>query len=333
MAKPPAKTKPEQEEAKPLCSREELLEAARSQARVRDAMHRLAKNPPQVLVLEGGDVRGRDLMAVYWAACLNCRPGGLLEPDPEGAPCLGCDPCRQFMAGQHRDFYHLDGKQGSIKIGNEKNKEEDFYRSTVRGIRTVLGEPPRGDGARVILLSEAQMLGIEAANALLKSLEEPRPGTSFVLTAPQRERLFPTLISRGWVLTLNWPETKVTPPRPLASGPDGEPPERSLEEWMAALESFLETGHGLFGLTGTKSAVNDNLANALVIQCQRDLAAAVAGQAETPFSRLLATRLGPDGWRKMDVILAQCRESLLYTVKPALVVDWLGVHGYALLHS
>ena len=173
---------------------------------------------------------------------------------------------------------------------------------------------------------------IAAANALLKSLEDPRPGTNFVLMAPQRERLFPTLVSRGWVLTLNWPETRVTPPRPLALGPDGEPPERSLEEWMAALRSFLETGHGLFGLTGSKSAVNDNLANALVVQRQRDLAAAVTGQAETPLSRLLATRLGPDGWRKkIDSMVELLRPiGIMEMVRTGVVTMTRGQHTLSL---
>lgn len=156
------------------------------QERVRAALNKLASDPPQVLILEGGSVAERFSVALWHAARLNC---------PEGRPpCLHCPACLQIGANLFHDLYVLDGREGSIKI------------ETVRELRTILGEAPRGDGKRVVILAEAQSLGVEAANALLKSLEEPRPGVCFLLLAPQRERLLPTLVSRGWVVTLAWPE-------------------------------------------------------------------------------------------------------------------------------
>ena len=156
------------------------------QERVRAALNKLASDPPQVLILEGGSVAERFSVALWHAARLNC---------PEGQPpCLHCPACLQIGANLFHDLYVLDGREGSIKI------------ETVRELRTILGEAPRGDGKRVVILAEAQSLGVEAANALLKSLEEPRPGVCFLLLAPQRERLLPTLVSRGWVVTRAWPE-------------------------------------------------------------------------------------------------------------------------------
>ncbi|MFQ6994408.1 hypothetical protein [Bilophila wadsworthia] len=143
------------------------------QERVRAALNKLASDPPQVLILEGGSVAERFSVALWHAARLNC---------PEGRPpCLHCPACLQIGANLFHDLYVLDGREGSIKI------------ETVRELRTILGEAPRGDGKRVVILAEAQSLGVEAANALLKSLEEPRPGVCFLLLAPQRERLLPTL--------------------------------------------------------------------------------------------------------------------------------------------
>ena len=94
----------------------------------------------------------------------------------------------------HRDFFVLDGREESIKIAQVREQ-----------VRPVLGEAPREAQKRIILLAEAQSLGEAAANALLKSMEEPRPHNAFILTTPQRERLLPTLISRSWILTLPWP--------------------------------------------------------------------------------------------------------------------------------
>ena len=193
------------------------------QERVRAALNKLASDPPQVLILEGGSMAERFSVALWHAARLNC---------PEGRPpCLHCPACLQIGANLFHDLYVLDGREGSIKI------------ETVRELRTILGEAPRGDGKRVVILAEAQSLGVEAANALLKSLEEPRPGVCFLLLAPQRERLLPTLVSRGWVVTLAWPEA-------------GTPSTPELFQWEEALAEFMASGQGWLDKTSGKGAVD-----------------------------------------------------------------------------
>ena len=144
----------------------------------------------------------------------------------------------------------LDGREGSIKI------------ETVRELRTILGEAPRGDGKRVVILAEAQSLGVEAANALLKSLEEPRPGVCFLLLAPQRERLLPTLVSRGWVVTLAWPEA-------------GTPSTPELFQWEEALAEFMASGQGWLDKTSGKGAVDAALARRIVLSVQKAQADAI----------------------------------------------------------
>ncbi len=148
------------------------------QSRVRAALDKLAADPPQVLILEGGSAEERFSVALWHAARLNC---------PENpSPCLCCPSCLQIGAGLFHDLYLLDGREGSIKI------------ETVRELRTILGEAPRGEGKRVVILAEAQSLGVEAANALLKSLEEPRPGVCFLLLAPQQFQHLESQSVRQW---------------------------------------------------------------------------------------------------------------------------------------
>lgn len=262
--------------------------------RVRGYLERLAGAVPQVLLLEGGTARERAALSLWWAARLNC-------PE-ESSPCLSCSVCAQFVARNNRDIFFLDGSEGSIKIDD------------VRGVRAVLGESPRGR-YRVVVLAEAQALGIEAANALLKSLEEPRPGTSFVLLAPQRERLLPTLVSRSWVLTLAWP--------------DGDSAPAAIAEWADALHEFVQSGHGWFARTGTKGALDQGTGLQLVAYLQRQLADALTGRASTSFARMLASRLDDAALRKLDEALAECQDSLIYNVNPALVLDWLATRLYA----
>ncbi len=259
------------------------------QHRVRNALDRLANDPPQVLILEGGNADERFSTALWHAARLNC-------PE-EQAPCLHCPSCLQIGAGLFQDLYVLDGREGTIKI------------ETVRELRTILGEAPRGNGKRVVILAEAQSLGVEAANALLKSLEEPRPGVCFLLLAPQRERLLPTLVSRGWVVTLAWP---------LADTPSS--PE--LRQWEEALGTFMASGQGWFDRTSSKGAVDADIARQIVLAVQKGQAAVLARRDGGP----LGGRLGilPEaGHLHVADLLAQCQESLDYGVAPALVLNWL----------
>lgn len=270
------------------------------QARLREALDRIADDPPQVLILEGGTADERASVALWHAARLNCRAA-------DKRPCLECPPCLQIGAGVFKDLFFLDGREGSIKI------------EQVRELRGILGEPPRGDGRRVVIFAEAQALGTEAANALLKSLEEPRPGVCFLLLAPQRQRLLPTLVSRGWTLTLPWPAASA----PLT-------PE--LREWESALARFAATGQGWFALTSRKGAVDAPLARTVIALVQKTLADALAGRApRAPGS--LGEHLAnlPDLLRlELTDLLTESQTSVDALVNPALVLDRLAIRLHAL---
>lgn len=292
-----ARTTPSKEEKLP--SREEAQEAYASaltprQDRVRAALNRLTSDPPQVLILEGGNAAERFSVALWYAARLNCPS--------ETAPCLACPTCLQIGASVFNDLYVLDGRNGTIRI-NE-----------VRELRRILGEAPRGMGKRVVVLAEAQALGIEAANALLKSLEEPRPGVCFLLLAPQRERLLPTLVSRGWVLTLAWPEA-------------GGPIRSELRTWIDDLALFVTSGQGWLERTAARGAVDAGLAREIVVAVQKAQAAVLAHRDGGPLGTAL--KILPDrGHSHVNDLLAQCQESLDYMVSPSLVLNWLATRLY-----
>lgn len=150
---------------------------------------------------------------------------------------------------------------------------------------------------------------MEAANALLKSLEEPRPGVCFLLLAPQRERLLPTLVSRGWVVTLAWPEA-------------GTPSTPELFQWEEALAEFMASGQGWLDKTSGKGAVDAALARRIVLSVQKAQAALHAGRDGGPLGRRLAI-LPEAGHLHVNDLLAQCQESLDYMVSPPLVLNWL----------
>ena len=273
-------------------------------------MHTLSARPPQSLVMEGASAAGRMAAALAWAKALNCVQGG----------CGTCMTCRQIDERAYRDLIVVD----------RQFFEDDPKTANIDQIRALLpvwGQPPHGSGRRVTIFAEAQDLHPSAANLLLKTLEEPRPGNVFVLLAPQRERLLQTLVSRSFVLTLPWPESA--------------PPEADAAEWIAALLRFWDSGQGWFERTGAKGAADRGLALRILSGLSRELAFALAlppadaqpgasrsgspqaQRQENSTARRLA-RLGPAGLRRLDLVLATAQEALTQPTAPvALVLDWL----------
>jgi DNA polymerase-3 subunit delta' len=278
----------------------------------------LALSPPRAVLLEGGTAAERADFALYWGMALNCE-APLREGNGGAEPCLACPLCLKFLARMHRDLFFLDGASGSITIDE------------VRDVRATLGEAARESAYRVVILSEAQSLTEEAANAMLKSLEEAPPATVFVLTAPQRERLLPTLVSRSWALTLAWPD-------PLAAQEGGAGPE-TTRGWAATAAAFLAAGSGLFGRTGVRGGVDAAGALALILACQRAMAQAFAGitgedippgaSPEADLARFFAS-LPENRLAIADAVLAEGQESVAAQVNPALVADWVMTRLYLL---
>lgn len=98
--------------------------------------------------------------------------------------CGECVDCRRFLQGNNPDFREVTGNGGAIKIDQ------------VREIQREAQFKSYGGKGRVYLLSQVENLTPEAANCLLKVLEEPPPGTVFLLTADNPYRLLPTILSR-----------------------------------------------------------------------------------------------------------------------------------------
>ncbi len=313
----------------------ELRECAASpgHGRVFAFLRALAASPPKSLLLEGGDARERSQAALYWAMSLNCgaadapamaeeplsllpgqgvsgpfrkQDGALLSPS---GPCCACPTCLRFLGRMHRDFFYLDGLAGTISIDE------------ARAVRAVLGEAPREARWRVVVLAEAQALSEAAANAMLKSLEETRSQTSFVLLAPQRERLLPTLVSRSWVLTLAWPDPH-EPHTPRSE--DGA----VAPNWTATAAHFLRTGRGLFERTGAKGSMDAASASTLILACQRALASALAKNspqgpgAEADLAAFFAS-LPENRQRMADAVLVEGQDSVTCQVNAGLVADWV----------
>ena len=112
----------------------------------------------------------------------------LCETRPEAAldPCLACPGCLQVEAGHHPDFF-------------EAGKPEEKHELPISVIRELCDQfalkPARGSH-KVAILDDADDLNDEAANAFLKTLEEPPPGAVLILIGTSTELQKETIISR-----------------------------------------------------------------------------------------------------------------------------------------
>ncbi len=112
-----------------------------------------------------------------WLMCK--RPDGLKS-------CGECHACQLMLAGTHPDWYRLEAEKGKSSLGID----------AVRSVTEKLYHHAQQGGAKVVWLPDAGQLTEAAANALLKTLEEPPKNTWFLLSSREPSGLLPTLRSR-----------------------------------------------------------------------------------------------------------------------------------------
>lgn len=110
--------------------------------------------------------------------------------------CGQCHGCQLMLAGTHPDWHRLAAEKGKSALGID----------AVREVNERLFNHAQQGGAKVVWLPDAAQLTEAAANALLKTLEEPPQNTWFFLSSPEPSRLLPTLRSRCLRLHLAPPD-------------------------------------------------------------------------------------------------------------------------------
>ena len=141
-------------------------------------LERLAARPesfPGSLLLSGPSEKRLETEARRVAAVLLC---------PGEDPARRCDSCRRVLSGIHPDVLVVEPQGVQIRI------------DSVREAVTFGAGKPYEARRRVAIVLRAELLGPEAANALLKSLEEPGKHFHWILTTARPEALLPTICSR-----------------------------------------------------------------------------------------------------------------------------------------
>lgn len=210
---------------------------------------------------------GKRTLALRFAQALNCErhagSGELCDPAQQAV----CRACRLTPVEAYPDIHVLRPEQGGAGIRVEQ----------IRELQRQLALAPFEGRWRIALLPEFQRASHSAANALLKTLEEPPDRVLLLLTAPAAESLLPTIVSRCELLALRaLPMAELSaalrarglPPEEaeLLAGISGGRPGRALQlshspEALALREQLL---HDLWQLFGeTRSRRFDYVRNAL----------------------------------------------------------------------
>jgi len=149
-----------------------------------DLLHRqqAQEQVPQALLLTGPPNVGKSTLGRYLTQSLNCQG--------EARPCGQCLSCRKISSGNHPDVRILDSDDEPIKIDQ------------IRELQRELSLSPHESRYRVALLCNFERATTSAANALLKTLEEPAEQVVLILTALDPSRLLPTIVSRCQMLVL-----------------------------------------------------------------------------------------------------------------------------------
>lgn len=138
-------------------------------------------------LFSGAPGLGRRTLALRFAQALNCS-----TPPAPGVPCGTCRDCKQIEGMRHPDIniIQADSEGGTLKVDQ------------VREVQRALSLKPYQVNYRVALFLRFQEANDNAANALLKTLEEAPAHAVLILTADNPEQLLPTILSRCEIIRL-----------------------------------------------------------------------------------------------------------------------------------
>jgi DNA polymerase-3 subunit delta' len=156
---------------------------------------------------------GRRTLALRLAQALNCT-----NPVAPGEPCGQCRDCKQIEAMQHPDMNVIQ----AVDEDGDAKENGTLKVDQIRAVQHSLSLKPYQAKYRVALFLRFQEANDNAANALLKTLEEAPAHAVLLLTADNPEQLLPTIVSRCEILRLRALPVKTIEADLLARGLDEE---------------------------------------------------------------------------------------------------------------
>jgi DNA polymerase-3 subunit delta' len=162
---------------------------------------------PHAMLITGEEGIGKRRFAEYLAQFMLCE-----DEHKTTEPCGVCDGCRWYSAGNHPDYRLLspeDNESDAAEDAKPKRKSQHIGVDEIRDLADFVNLTAHRRGIRVTLVYPAETLNVAAANAFLKTLEEPPSGAMFILVSHHWRRLLPTIRSRCRVFPLATPDQSV----------------------------------------------------------------------------------------------------------------------------
>ncbi len=249
------------------------LQEIRGQERAVAALRRALASDrvPHAYLFAGPAHSGKYTTALALASAMNC-----LQSPGEG--CDACVPCHKIDTGIHPDVVTLqpegEGATQKVKIGTIRDQ-----------VVARVGLPPHEGRARIYLIEEAGAMQVAAANALLKTLEEPPARTHFFLMTTAPDQLLPTIRSRCQRVTFAAlpPDLRADLARARLSNAQDDEGAVHLEQIVDRLQAAVARGDALALGEAAAEATHDKTDTVPVLQLlavrlhEQARAAAIAG--------------------------------------------------------
>lgn len=144
-------------------------------------------NTAHAFLFAGPPHVGKMTLALDLASALNCTG--------EQPPCANCHTCKRIAQGKHPDVIMLDKNAG--RDPKDRKKASEISIDTIREhLQRSSNLPPYEGKYKVYIIEDADLMSVEAANCLLKTLEEPPQHVVIILLTADENKLLPTVVSR-----------------------------------------------------------------------------------------------------------------------------------------
>ncbi len=169
------------------------------------SLQQMRERMPHAILFHGPLGVGKADFLESFAQALLCE-----NARPDGHACGACASCGWFLQNNHPDYRRVrpealedepsaeseEGGESTAKSKSAKAPSKEIKIEQIRALGDFMNISTHRQGLRVVVLYPAEALNMPASNALLKTLEEPPPGTVFLLASNSLDRLLPTILSR-----------------------------------------------------------------------------------------------------------------------------------------
>jgi DNA polymerase-3 subunit delta' len=179
-------------------------------------LQQMRQRMPHAILFHGPAGIGKADFIEAFAQSLLCE-----NVRPDGHACGECASCGWFSQGNHPDYRRVrpeamedeappaegeEAGEADKKSKSTKTASKDIKIEQIRALSDFMNISTHRQGLRVVVLYPAEALNMPSSNALLKTLEEPPPGTVFLLASNGLDRLLPTILSRCRKFALPLPD-------------------------------------------------------------------------------------------------------------------------------